>query len=94
MGILKIPSSTFKMYGSIYLLLSYKWTGEMDLELILLKRLQLIGRPREKREKEKKKRGIPQTKQPAFGQQTVTYYAWFWKQVVQLFSFFKLSYYG
>lgn len=55
----------------------------MGLKLILLKRLGLIGRQekkKEKREREKEKRKkrrekIPQTKQPAFGQQTVTYYA-------------------
>lgn len=38
-GILKIPNSTFNMYGSIYLLFPYKWTGEMGLKLILLKKL-------------------------------------------------------
>lgn len=55
----------------------------MGLKLILLKRLGLTGRQEKKKEKRERKRKrkkkrrekIPQTKQPAFGQQTVTYYA-------------------
>lgn len=54
----------------------------MGLKLILLKRLGLTGRQEKKKEKrerekekEKRREKIPQTKQPAFGQQTVTYYA-------------------
>lgn len=61
------------MYGSIYLLFPYKMNWRDRLRVNISKKITTNRQT--KKGKKKKKEGIPQTKLPAFGQQTVTYYA-------------------